>query len=635
LKTPHITPPSAWSATSYFVGAGVAALVVWLLAPVGLWTVPLLVAIVAAVFFVLQPFGSGARPEDGANTPAPDWHLATIEALARAIDAKYHPAQPHTRRVQVYAAGLAKAVGLSPDEVQGVRTAALLRDIGELAVPEHILSKPGPLTQEELQKIRIHAQVGTDIIASVRFPYPVAPLILSHHERWDGKGYPHGLAGEQIPIGARIIAIVDYFDAVITERPYREALTRENAIAKLKAEAGQALDPTLVATFVSALPSLVAEYVADGRRTEAQAPANILESGKAFENIALANREISALYEIAQTMGTSLGVADSMALISSKLSKVVPWSGCALFLYEPEGGQLRCRFADGLDAPRLLDTVLPANEGLHGVDAPQAQRTLINMDPRVTFLAAGISDPTSLKSAIVCPLYFETVLIGSLELYHTAANRYTKDHRRLIEQVAEQAGAVVHNAIVFERTQADSLTDPLTALPNRRSLFVHLARELARAERLSSELALVVMDVDGFKTINDTYGHSIGDAALREVSAALRAALRPYDLCVRFAGDEFIVVLSNCSREDAEAKRREFQSRLSEIALTVAPGHVARLAVSAGAAVFPHDGVTYDALLTAADRRMYLDKAARRGELRMAHRRVLPGADALRAEGEQ
>jgi diguanylate cyclase (GGDEF)-like protein len=143
------------------------------------------------------------------------------------------------------------------------------------------------------------------------------------------------------------------------------------------------------------------------------------------------------------------------------------------------------------------------------------------------------------------------------------------------------------------------------------------------------------MDVDGFKAINDTYGHSVGDAALRAVSSALRAALRPYDLCVRFAGDEFIVVLSNCSREDAEAKRREFQTRLSEIALTVAPGDVARLAVSAGAAVFPHDGVTYDSLLTAADRRMYLDKAARRGEMRMAHRRVLPAPAAPRAEAEK
>jgi diguanylate cyclase (GGDEF)-like protein len=617
----------------FILGAVIAAIAMWFLAPLGALAAPLAVLVIAVSYYVWSLVAAGQAETPGTSLASPpDWHLATIEALARAIDAKYHPSQPYTRRVQVYAAGLAKAVGLSPDEVQGVRTAALLRDIGELAVPEHILSKPGPLTQEQFQKVRIHPQVGTDIIASVQFPYPVAPLILSHHERWDGAGYPSGLAGEQIPIGARILTIVDYFDAVITERPHRRALSREDAIAVLHEEAGRALDPTLVATFISVLPSLLAEYVADGQRADAQTPADALERGKAFENIALANREINALYEIAQTMGTSLGVRDTMALISSKLSKIVPWSGCALFLYESDLAHLRCRFADGLDAAQLLNTTLAAEKSLAGA-GPQKD-TVVNADPRVTFEAAGISEPTTLKSAIVCPLYYERTLIGCLELYHTVGNRYTTDHGRLLEQVAEQAGAVVHNSIVFEQTQEDSLTDPLTALPNRRSLFVHLSRELARAERLSSEVALVVMDVDGFKDINDTYGHQIGDAALREVSAALRAALRPYDLCVRFAGDEFIVVLSNCSRDDAETKRREFQTRLSEISLAAAPGQLARLTVSAGAAVFPHDGATYDALVAAADRRMYLDKAARRGEMRMAHRRSLPDPTAPRAEAE-
>src|SRR3984893_14969968 len=114
---------------------------------------------------------------------------------------------------------MAKALGLSQAEIQGIKTAALLHDIGKLAVPEHILSKPGPLTQEEFQKTPIHPEVGADIKSAVPFPYPVAPVILSHHERWDGKGYPQGLKGEQIPLGARILTIVDYFDAITTERP--------------------------------------------------------------------------------------------------------------------------------------------------------------------------------------------------------------------------------------------------------------------------------------------------------------------------------------------------------------------------------------------------------------------------------
>src|SRR4026209_260354 len=188
-----------------------------------------------------------------------DLHLATIEALARAIDAKDQTTQLHIRRVQVYAAGLAKAAGLSADEIQGVKTAALLHDIGKLAVPEHILSKPGPLTQEEFQKIRVHPQVGAEIIAAVPFPYPVAPLILSHHERWDGKGYPSGLRREQIPLGARILTAVDYFDAVLAERPYHKALPFDAALALLQQESGKALDPQIVETFVRLPPKLQQE----------------------------------------------------------------------------------------------------------------------------------------------------------------------------------------------------------------------------------------------------------------------------------------------------------------------------------------------------------------------------------------
>jgi diguanylate cyclase (GGDEF)-like protein len=183
---------------------------------------------------------------------------------------------------------------------------------------------------------------------------------------------------------------------------------------------------------------------------------------------------------------------------------------------------------------------------------------------------------------------------------------------------------------VFEQTQEDSLTDPLTGLPNRRSMFVHLSRELARAERLKSDVALIVMDIDGFKAINDTYGHNVGDHALREVALTLQSSLRPYDLCVRYAGDEFIVVLADCSREAAEAKRRELQQRVSDIKLEVRAGKLLTLGVSAGASVFPADGTTYETLLADADQRMYRDKAARRGTLTEIH--AAPPAEFLPAD---
>jgi diguanylate cyclase (GGDEF)-like protein/putative nucleotidyltransferase with HDIG domain len=611
-----------WSAPSYFVGAGTAALAVWLITHAGWWVTPVTFAPVYLMYRTYKLYMGRVEDEQRHVQQTSDLHLATIEALARAIDAKDQHTQSHIRRVQLYAVGLAETAGLGPADIQGVKTAALLHDIGKLAVPEHILSKPGPLTQEEFQKIRVHPQVGAEIIAAVPFPYPVAPLILSHHERWDGKGYPQGLAGENIPIGARILTIVDYYDAVTTDRPYHKPLSHASAVSLLKHEAGRALDPRLTTTFIELLPALIAKADAAELTEEAMEPppvaAGVAASksplgvgANAFENIALAHKEIYALYEIAQAMGTSLGVPDTMALISSKLKKIVPWSGCSLFLLQPDGLTLKCRFVSGAAIEPLLNATLPLGQGLAGW-AARNRRTLVNADPRLTFDALGIESEHGLHSAIVTPLTVNDTFVGCLTLFHTQPNRYTEDHRRLLERVAEQAGPVIHNSIVFEQTQEDSLTDPLTLLPNRRSMFAHLARELVRAERLGRELGLIVMDIDEFKTINDTYGHHVGDRTLREVAEALQSSLRSYDLCVRYAGDEFIIVLAECTREAVEAKRRELQDRIGEIQIEVRAGRTLRLAASAGAAVFPHDGTSYEALLAEADHRMYRDKAGRR-----------------------
>jgi diguanylate cyclase (GGDEF)-like protein/putative nucleotidyltransferase with HDIG domain len=615
-----------WTAPNYLVAAGSAGLAGWALRVVGLWAAPLLAAPIYLTYRTYQVHVRGLEAEKHGQSTS-DLHLATIEALAGAIDAKDQMTNSHILRVQFYAGGLARALGIPEEETQAIKTAALLHDIGKLAIPEHILSKPGPLTPEEFQKVRIHPKVGAEIIAGVPFPFPVASLILCHHERWDGNGYPNGIAGESIPIGARILSVVDYYDAVTSVRPYHSALSREGAVDLLKHEAGRALDPTLVDIFVKKLPELVAgcEAAVAKRASPLEASATAATDpvaaaadrrATAFHNIGLAHREIYALYEIAQSMGTSLGVSGTMELISSKLTKIIPWSGCALFLQQQDADVLRCRYAAGVDAPRLLDARIRVGKGLSGWVA-RNRRILVNVSPRVEFEAAGVEPESRLHSAIVCPLYLGDTFIGSLALFHTEANRYNDDHRRLITSVADQAGAVIHNSIVFEQAQEDSLTDPLTSLPNRRSLFARLSHELARAQRLDSELTLIVLDIDEFKRINDTWGHHIGDECLREMATVLRGALRQYDMCVRFAGDEFIVVISDCGRDSAESKRLELQEHINNIEVEVEAfsGKRIRLKASAGAAVFPHDGRTYEELLSQADRRMYQDKSLRRGGL--------------------
>jgi diguanylate cyclase (GGDEF)-like protein/putative nucleotidyltransferase with HDIG domain len=615
-----------WSAPSYFVGAGAAAVATWMV--IGLsahWITPLAAAPLYLTYRTYKVYLGRIDDEQRHVREMADLHLATIEALALAIDAKDQTSQSHIRRVQLYAASVARAMGMSDNDVQGVKTAALLHDIGKLAVPEHILSKPGPLTPEEFQKIRAHPKVGADIVSSVPFPYPVAPLILSHHERWDGKGYPTGLRGEEIPLGARILSVVDYFDALMAERPYHKAMSFDAAIGLLKQEAGKGLDPAVVTMFIELLPSLQEQAArlelamrktsgdAAGQTVGRPATGLALETPKknVFEDIALAHREIYALYEIAQAMGTSLGVSDTMALIAAKLSNLVPFSCAALFLFDEDSERLRCRFATGIDAEVIQQIAVSNGEGLTGWVA-RNRRALVNARPSADLEAAGLSATTSLQSALVCPLMFNDQFIGTMSVYHTEPGFYRDDHRRLLDRVSEQAGAVIKNSILFEQTQSDSLTDPLTGLPNTRYLFMQLTRELARAERLQSEISLMVMDLDNFKEINDNHGHHVGDRALCEIARVLRTTIRPYDICVRYAGDEFIVVMSGCGAEEAEQKREELQRTIDAVFFEARPGKRLRIGVSIGTAIFPHDGDSYEVLLATADSRMYQNKAERK-----------------------
>ena len=179
--------------------------------------------------------------------------LATIEALALAIEAKAGCTPEHIRSIQQYAATLAEAAGLSDAEVQAVRTAALLHDVGNMAVPEHILSKPEALTPEEFERVKIHPRVGAEILRNVPFGAPVSELVLCHHERWDGLGYPAGLRGEDIPIGARILAIADCYSTLQADRPYRPARSQSEAIAVLREYAGTSFDPALVDLLIARL----------------------------------------------------------------------------------------------------------------------------------------------------------------------------------------------------------------------------------------------------------------------------------------------------------------------------------------------------------------------------------------------
>ena len=592
-----------WSAPSYLAGAALAAVATaatirgwfgWL----AVLAIPLYL-----VFRSYHTVVARLREEQDQTRRAMDVQLATIEALALAIEARAGCTPEHIRSVQHYAGLLAEAAGLTDAEVQGVRTAALLHDIGNMAVPEHILSKAESLTPEEFERVKIHPRVGAEILRNVTFGAPVRELVLSHHERWDGLGYPAGLHGDDIPIGARILAIADCYSTLQSTRPYRPARNESAAIGVLREYSGTAFDPALVELFIARLNmTSVSHVVTDEAETDS---AWIEREGLvALQDIAGAHREEQTLYEIAQALGSSLGVSDAMALIQDKVSRLVPFVTCALFLGNDEEGYV-CRYAHG-----------PGTEALFKWEPKSWSDIALRLPSCADGRGAG---GTELASLLPCPLNFEGRLIGGLVIYHTAPLCFTDEHRRVLGRVSEQAAAVIYNSTRFEQTQHESHTDPLTGLSNRRSLDRQFETGLAHAMRTHGSISVVVLDMDRLKEINDTYGHEAGDRALRAIGGALKATVRQDDLCARFAGDEFVVVLWDCSPEHEARRVQELQTAVGAHPFEPRPGVRVSLSISAGPARFPQDGKTFEELLATADARMYHDKASRRSRHSARH----------------
>src|SRR5215472_4850097 len=335
-----------WSFPYYLAGAAVAGMVSWLNERTG-WQSTLLA--LPAMFVIYRSYrlylGKLANEKRHAADVAA-LHLRTIEALALAIEAKDQNTHDHLERVRVYAMEVAEVLKLSPDQMEALRAAALLHDIGKLAVPEHIISKPARLTPVEFEKMKIHPVVGAEILERVKFPYPVVPIVRSHHERWDGTGYPDGLAGEEIPIGARILSAVDCLDALASDRMYRKALPLDEAMQEVAEQSGRAYDPQIVALLEKHYKRIEEFVRAQSSMSERQklstsvkvmrgrAPATGFDvhqdsqpNGQApfLSSIAAARQEAQALFELSHDLGNSLSLSETLSVLSVRLKRLVPY----------------------------------------------------------------------------------------------------------------------------------------------------------------------------------------------------------------------------------------------------------------------------------------------------------------------
>jgi diguanylate cyclase (GGDEF)-like protein/putative nucleotidyltransferase with HDIG domain len=557
-------------------------------------------------------------------------HIRTIETLALAIEAKDQTTHNHLRRVEHYAIEVAKEMGLRDTELNALRAASLLHDIGKLAVPEHILTKPGKLTPQEFEKMKIHPVVGAEILEHVNFPYPVAPIVRAHHERWDGNGYPIGLAGEEIPLGARILSAVDCLDALASDRQYRRALPIDQAMMVVQAESGKSYDPRVVEILGRRYRKLEEEAIrlnrpaaklsVDARIANGEAPAAGFESAATDEKgdfrsqIAAASREAQYTMELVSELGNSFSMAEMLSVLSSRLTQLIPCD--AIAVYEAKEGVLKPVYVDGRDRMLFSSLQIPLGEGLSGWVAKH-NKPILNGNPSVE--PGYLNDPTKfslLRSALSVPLGGLGGNVGVLTLYRADSDGFTPDHLRILEGISSKIGLSCENAMKYRALEESATTDYLTGLNNTRALFENLSHELSRCERDNSPLTLIVCDLDHFKAVNDRFGHNAGNRVLKEFAKGLSKIRRDYDVIARFGGDEFVLVLPNMRAEAAGSRILALSTLASEVCRRVCGENV--ISASVGVASWPEDGLTGDELLGEADLRMYAQKTSRKLRYPMA-----------------
>jgi diguanylate cyclase (GGDEF)-like protein/putative nucleotidyltransferase with HDIG domain len=630
-----------WSFPFYMVGAAIVFGVGFLSQQVGwqtsLLVLPLVYWVYRSYHLYLAKLAAEKRQvevekQNAENVAA--LHLRTIESLALAIEAKDHTSHKHLQRVRVFAIEVAKELGLPEDEIEALRAAALLHDIGKLAIPEHIINKPGRLSPEEFEKMKIHTVIGAEILQRVAFPYPVAPIVRSHHERWDGAGYPEGLKGEEIPKGARVLAVVDCLDALASHRQYRGALSLDAAMEKVASMSGSAFEPRIVRVLqrrYRELEKMVQSDSTTAEETALSTSANIrtearVEKAAGFEqsapiagsanesdflsSIASARQEAQTMFELSQDLGNSLSLGETLSVLSMRLRKMIPYDSMVVFLLKE--GRLIPELVSG-DNFRLLSSLnIGLGEGLCGWVA-EKRKPIVNGNPEVE--AGYVSDParfTTLRAALAVPLEGLNGVVGVLAMYRSDPDAFSADHLRILLAVSSKIALSVENALKYQQAEDSATTDYLTGLPNARSLFVHLSRELARCRRTGTSLAVMVCDLDNFKQINDLYGHLEGDNLLKDFAVHLKDICRGYDYVARMGGDEFVIVAPGLSAEASNEKA----SRLNQLAVEAGKKIAGRelVGLSVGTAFCPEDGFDVERLLAEADRRMYSMKKIHHSE---------------------
>ena len=475
----------SWFLPFYLVGAGLAALAHFLSIRYGRATALLVIPAAYTIYRSYNAQIARLRDREQHMAEMEALHLRTIESLAMAIEAKDQDTHDHLLRVRVYVTALAETLKLNTAEIQAVRTAALLHDIGKLAVPERIINKPGKLSQEEFEKMKIHPVVGADILERVRFPYPVVPIVRAHHEWWNGMGYPDGLKGTEIPIGARILTVVDSFDAMASDRPYRKAMPLPDAMAVVRKMSGTQFDPAVVDALEQHYVRLEAEARLEGEKllrletevkvargtapgagfeqdsqdvSDEQSTSGLKarqetcseEAAPRSELLYLVSRQLADLLTTTEMPGYALNLDETLTVLSARLAPLIPFDCLVLYLADTKNELLTPRGMDRHTASFFSPLIVPFGEGLSGWAALH-EHSIVNGNPRVE--PNYIAPPAAghdLEAALSLPLRDpEGRLFGVLSLYARTANTFSRDHLQALEKLEATTTSALRNALAI------------------------------------------------------------------------------------------------------------------------------------------------------------------------------------------
>lgn len=600
-----------WTAPQYLTTASCVLIALWIVGnDTWRWAAVVVLPPLYAVYYSYRMYMEKMRGDLKHISDLNELNNSVIASLATAIDAKDHYTNKHLSRVQCYGLAIAEYLKLPRPECEAIRCAALVHDVGKLGVPENILKKPGKLTAEEHLRIQKHVEIGVEILRPVNFPWPVVEVVAGHHERWDGLGYPAGLRGEDIPIGSRVISVADIFDALTSDRPYRKAMTHVQACDHMRQLSGTHLDPTVVAALMTVLPGCEAKLAA------------IPVSNLAFDEgvndsktinedvmaqISKANSEFFALYEVSQALPKATDLATTLDAVIAKTKQLVPCVTCVVFLKSGDD-ELTARAVGGMYSDLLLNMTMKVGEGLSG-RVFQGLQPMANAMPTLDVGRKIPPDETvELNSALIVPIRSNGEALGTLSVYDSSYNIYTEDHVRLLVLIADHIANSIYGAQLLHQTEEMALRDPLTGLPNARALTNWMSRRLEDSLHTHEPFALVLIDLDNFKAVNDTLGHLRGDRALRDAARAMEECVRTGDLLTRYAGDEFVLAVQTADFAGVS----ELCRRLSIAVDGVGNVDGVRIGASAGFAVYPDDGLNAADLIEVADGRMYADKNRRK-----------------------